>query len=64
MIQNNINLYSKIKQTTGLSSVRIEFSRISIFSNAFAIIKEKFEQLTLPTAVDLSSSNSWLEINP
>ena len=64
MIQNNINLYSRIKQTTGLSSVRIEFSRISIFSNAFAIINEKIEQLTLPTAVDLSSSNSWLKINP
>ena len=37
MIQNNINLYSKIKQTTGLSSVRIEFSRIQRFQHSFAI---------------------------
>ena len=59
---NKIKPLFTIKQTTGLSSVRIEFSRIWRFSNTFAI-KEKFEQLTLPAAVDLSSSNSWLKIN-
>ena len=34
---NKIKPLFTIKQTTGQSSVRIEFSRISIFSNPFAI---------------------------